>query len=255
LLCDRLHKYEAALRDFREAQKLDDKAWRPYANEAIALFRLRRMREAIEALDGAIARTDDAPQPAYLKGEWLLPLGEYEEATEAFLLAIERAPKWVNPWWGLVHALEAQGPWDRGLAKAVEALERFPDDLYFQDARVYFLRALGQTAVARDLAREYVARGRANDGPLYFAYLCAAAGDADRARKILARMRLDGGGHFSAACIHAVCGDAEAALTSLEAAAGKGHRTPPNTLPDPDLEALLKDNARYQDIMKKLASR
>jgi tetratricopeptide (TPR) repeat protein/RIO-like serine/threonine protein kinase len=249
-----LRKHADAIRDFRAAQELDDVAWKPHANEAIALFYLDKVPEAIAALDRALERTDEAAQPAYLKGEFLLRLGEYERATDAFLIAIERAPKWVKPREGLSHALHSRGQWKLGLEKVEEALERFGNGLYFQRERVTFLRALGQAKQARQAAREYEARGKPKDGPLYFAYLCAAAGKAERARAILKRMRLDGSGHASAAGIHAVCGDADAALASLETAVARGYRVPPNTAPDPDLEALLGDNARYRELVAKLAS-
>lgn len=208
--------------------------WRAYS-----LLELQRFEEALEEIRQA---SDGA---AHAQRAFILScLGRFGEAEEALARSLASGPDYPTSldWCVWTHAL--MGRFD----KALEAAEKVGDAY----ARVYCLRALGRRDEARELAAA-AARGEPLDDPLHFAYVCAVAGEADRASGILERYDKPWHPFFmlDRVQVHMVLGDREAALAWLARAVDKGLRRPPNAALHADL-APLGDDPRYRALLARM---
>lgn len=121
---------------------------------------------------------------------------------------------------------------------------------------VLCLRKEGRLDEARDWARRYAAVSVPRDERVDEAYLHAVAG-----RIAQAHASIEGSGPewvadeaWRRGCVHALLGEAAAALDWLSVAADRGHKQPPLGAWDVELTAL-RDDPRYQAVREKMTLR
>jgi tetratricopeptide (TPR) repeat protein len=274
-----LGRHEEALADFDAALRLEDYGnafLRLEPNRASTHYRrgrslhaLHRYEEAVAAYDVALARNGQLYECRRWRAEALVALQRFEDA----LGEIERmlAEKPLDAWAQNEHAfvLACLGRLEQVREPAAGALEawiwtlamlgRFEQALQHAQVladpfpHIYCLRANGKVDAAREAARAATQGPVPASGQLRFAYLCAAAGDAEKARAALEACVLPWHPQamYERVRIHCLLGDREAAIEWFRRAVDAGLRRPGNMAPDPDLQGIAAD-PRYRSLLERM---
>jgi hypothetical protein len=118
---------------------------------------------------------------------------------------------------------------------------------------VQCLRGMGLREQAETFAAQRTRGGPPPGRRTAFAWLCAVAGDREKALGILGQESPPWEPYelYEGGCAFAVLGDAESALAWLTRAAEAGYRRPPNQ--PRNLEALTED-PQIREVLEKIAS-
>jgi len=191
----------------------------------VTLFQLGRREEARQELEKASALDEVLPQPRYYGGRVAFQEGRFEDAARLFREAAAGDQGHEAAFFA-AQAIEAQGRAEAaraGYSAALDVLERYMD-LNPDDPRAATMRAVSLCRV-----------GRRDDGLRW-------------AREALAMDPLDAGVRYNVACIHALEGAKEQALSLLEEAVRAGFANREWFLRDPDL-ASLRGEPRFEALV------
>ncbi len=253
---DHLEDLPEARAAFQKVVALDpEDAW-AHCDLGGVLLRLGEADASAAAFDKAGALDPGNAEIPYHIGDRLLEARRYEEAVTAYREAIRRNDGWELPYGGILHALVDQGRFVEALAETKTAGGKFPEYVYAEAVRVQCLRALDRDAEARDRAASWTRSAGPGDCPCCFAYLCAVAGEEEKAKRALELV-----GEWTPelkahrAMVHAVLKDKKAALDWLKAAIDAGFRLPPPAVTDPDLTRLLEKEPDFEALLARLRER
>jgi tetratricopeptide (TPR) repeat protein len=253
-LINRLHQPTAALRAFEEAIRLQPGVWNFRRNQSVALWSMGQPEKAIQSIDEALPRLEHKHAAYYQKGEIRLGQGRWAEAIASYRSARKEAPQWIDPCRALQHTYFQTGRYRDGVEISREAIRLAPDDLFVRMMLVCFLCASGEEEEAVRRAKLWCAGAIPTNRTMDFAYLCAIAGEAEKAREALARIaHPDAETRIFIAAIQARLGDVDAAVASVKAAAEQGYRIKEGAVLPPELEALPPD--RVGDWFRRMRER
>jgi tetratricopeptide (TPR) repeat protein len=129
ILCDRLRDYDGAIREFREAIRLDPFIVHHYFNLGNALKGKRNFAAAIKAYRKAVELAPEDPACHYGLGEFLLhDMHDPEGAIPEYRKAIDLDPDYARAWSCLGRALCDKGELERALAACRKATQLAPND-------------------------------------------------------------------------------------------------------------------------------
>jgi tetratricopeptide (TPR) repeat protein len=151
---------ERAVESYEQATRLEPSEPRWWYHAAIVLFAQGEAARAVASMDSAIARDDRYAPAHWRRGNWLLAIGELDEAERSFRRAAELEPDHPAGWLGLARLRLQEDEAEEAEALLLEAIERRP-----QSPFVPYLRQLLGIAYRRmgrlDDARAQLAKGRA----------------------------------------------------------------------------------------------
>jgi tetratricopeptide (TPR) repeat protein len=220
--------YEDAVRLFATALDVQPQATEPLGAMTHVLLQLQRGQEAIKRLDEVIARDPKAAFAPNLKGEALLSLQRGAEAQAAFRVAIERQPDWWVPYQNLaasqVEAHESAAgiaTLRDGIAKAAspEQLETDLASLYEHDGNVDAGIEVYENALRRNPKSDVAA----NNLAMLLVTHKKDRQSLDRAKQLAAHFSDSPNPSFldTYGWVLYKRGEAQAAVTALQAAASK----------------------------------
>jgi tetratricopeptide (TPR) repeat protein len=96
-----------------------------YYLQADSAYFLRRFPEAVTAIESALKIQPNNALYLFLKGAYLMELGNYKEAAEAFVVSIRHAPLHQRSWTSLIAAYVAIGQPDEAARTKQEAVSVF----------------------------------------------------------------------------------------------------------------------------------
>jgi tetratricopeptide (TPR) repeat protein len=252
---------------------------------AKSLRGLRRYEQALKFYAAVVLRAPDSEAPRYLRGYVLRELQRFEQALEDYDANLAARPACAHCQAQRARLLANLGRFDEVAAPLGRARELEPKGATVLRCQWDIQRLMGEHAESLETARQLfalnpsthahclvaslravgraeearkVAEGQAKGDPLrvrrlFFAYVCAAAGNRARAEQALASWDLPWhpfDAHLRARA-HAVLGQKQEALAWLGRAADLGLRLPANGTPDPDFQSLAGD-ADYLRLRTKL---
>ena len=211
--------YRRARRASDRALELDDTLWQAHAAKGYLDLTLDWEWDAAgRSFDRAIALAPDEPWVHSQKANYLSwALGRYDEAIASVRRALELDPLSVN----LQSQLAAHFYWarrfDEALAQADRVLERDPANGEAAVWRHWALAGLGRTEEA--LAFYGDPQSASPDAKLNMAYIYAAGGNAEEARRLIEEAEQEGGPStsMSHAAAYAWVGRVDEAFEALDA--------------------------------------
>jgi tetratricopeptide (TPR) repeat protein len=236
-------EYPKALESFTKALKCDPRNLGSWYQRAAVYSRLGDEQNALKDLDQALTINPRWGMAHRARATVLGRLGRYDEAIAIARQAVAALPADPSTRVDLVELLLVSGGQEDALVAAREAIDAFPSFIGFSRLRVTCLCALGRRDDARAAAAEALHASPDPSDPVSFAYLCAVAGEKDRARALLsgAARPKDAGGAWLRARVSAVLGDAAEAVRWMTEAVDGGMRRSSTAAPDPDFAPLEND--------------
>jgi len=216
-------------------------AWRPtswtYRGRACAHLELCRFEEALSDFEDAARLGADDPTIKAQTSFALAGLGRFEDASVLLGPFDERHPWAESRLVWQARTLCLMGRYEEALQAAEALAVRRPDRVFW---KAWSLRALGRGEEARRIVRGSIAGEPDPHLRIPFAWMCAVAGEGERAVEILDSLTRPWTPttRYERAAVHAVLGDAKSAHEWFESAVGAGYRRPSDAPPDPDFGTL-----------------
>jgi tetratricopeptide (TPR) repeat protein len=217
---------EDALRLYAKAAELQPDTAEPLEGTVRLLVNAKRLPEAMKVLDDVSAKRPDLALAPVIKGELLLQTGKTAEATQAFEVALTRAPRWWRPYRGLANSqlaaklgadtsiatlrkgkaaadqteelseqlaslLETSGKPEEAMREYEELLRRFPQADLPANNLAMLLATYKKDSVSLDRAKELSARFANSSNPSYldtYGWVLFKRGDAADSVPVLTRV-------------------------------------------------------------------
>jgi len=212
-----LGRHEEAVAAYQRAIELDPKLAAPHNGLGNVYADLSCHQEAVAEYQRAIELDPQSAYPHNGLGNIYRALGRHEEALAEYQRAIELDPKDATPYNGLGNVYYILGRYDDAITEYQRAIELDPRDAAFQASFAAACRKLGREAEYAEHIR--LARGLMAD-------------ESD----------------YNKACIEAVAGNIDEALTYLARALEKRPAMRDSARRDPDLD-FIRHDPRFQELV------
>ena len=153
-----LQELEAAVEAFRKCIAWSPHTVPPRFDMAVALQRLGRVDEALEAVEAGLALGPGYSFGHEMKGRLLRERGDNEAALQSFRKAIEILPSAVQARRSLVDALQVLGHHEEALAVLAAGLRLNPDESTLLYDRIHLLMEMGREEIWKREIQSYLER-------------------------------------------------------------------------------------------------
>ncbi len=201
ILAEQANHVDEALRLYGRSADLQPEAQEPLQAQVQLYVKSKRIPEALKRLDQVIAQSPTVALAPNMKGDVLLGQKNLDGAQAAFKLAIERAPKWFQPYRGLAAAqisandadgalttlrtadakvdqrdqvgieiaslLERLGKMDQAIHEYEDLATRYPESDVVANNLAMVLVTYGKDAASLDRAKALSARFANSSNPLF----------------------------------------------------------------------------------------